>query len=65
LPRAVATQVLAKIMRLAQTGAPNVKVLQGQQGERRLRAGDYRVRFTESGDGIRVHSVRHRREAYR
>jgi mRNA-degrading endonuclease RelE of RelBE toxin-antitoxin system len=35
-------------------------------GELRLRVGDYRVRFTnEADDTIRIHAVRHRREAYR
>jgi hypothetical protein len=41
-------------------------MLKGQRGERRLRAGDYRVRFTDApGDIIRIHSIRNRRDAYR
>jgi hypothetical protein len=39
--------ILAAIHRLAQTGAGRVKTLKGESGEKRLRAGDYRVRFTE------------------
>jgi mRNA-degrading endonuclease RelE of RelBE toxin-antitoxin system len=43
-----------------------VKELKGESGELRLRVGDYRVRFTsEADDTIRIHAVRHRREAYR
>lgn len=33
--------------------------------ELRLRVGDYRVRFHDYGDSIRVLAVKHRREAYR
>ena len=34
------------IHRLAESGAGRVKTLQDKRGEKRLRAGDYRVRFT-------------------
>ncbi|MGA2596838.1 MAG: type II toxin-antitoxin system RelE/ParE family toxin [Bryobacteraceae bacterium] len=35
-------------------------------GEKRLRVGDYRVRFTEEHpDTLRIHAVRHRKDAYR
>jgi len=72
--------ILTAIHRLAETGAGRVKTLQGEDGERRLRVGDYRVRFTEESaeeqsagneenkdnEGtLRIHTVRHRREAYR
>ena len=40
-------QILTAIHRLAETGAGRVKTLQGQGGEKRLRVGDFRVRFTE------------------
>ena len=39
---------------------------EGEAGELRLRVGDYHVRFTsEADETIRIHAVRHRREAYR
>jgi mRNA-degrading endonuclease RelE of RelBE toxin-antitoxin system len=78
IPRETALQILVAIHRLAETGAGQVKTLKGQGGEKRLRVGDYRVRFTEEtgvrkepgqaeeGEGaIRIHAVRHRKEAYR
>ena len=61
-------QILTAIHRLAETGAGRVKTLKGQSGEKRLRAGDFRVRFTEEivEEGIlRIHAVRNRKEAYR
>jgi mRNA-degrading endonuclease RelE of RelBE toxin-antitoxin system len=52
--------------RFAETGEGDVKKLQGESGELRLRVGDYRVRFTEEHpDTLRIHAVLHRREAYR
>jgi hypothetical protein len=40
--------------------------LQGGSGEKRLRVGDYRVRFTEEHpDTLRIHAVRHRKDAHR
>jgi hypothetical protein len=42
-------QILAAIHRFAETGAGQVTTLQGQGGEKRLRVGDFRVRFTEDG----------------
>jgi mRNA-degrading endonuclease RelE of RelBE toxin-antitoxin system len=75
IPRQTAMQILIAIYRLAETGAGRVKTLQGQSGEKRLRVGDFRVRFTEefaqSDEGkqnegaLRIHAVRHRKEAYR
>lgn len=75
IPQAMAMNILAAIHRLAETGVGRVKTLQGQTAEKRLRVGDYRVRFTEeSGVGkegkesegtLRIHAVRNRREAYR
>ncbi len=47
IPQQTAMQILAAIHRLAETGAGRVKTLQGQGGEKRLRVGDFRVRFTE------------------
>jgi mRNA-degrading endonuclease RelE of RelBE toxin-antitoxin system len=34
-------------------------------GHPALRVGDYRVRFHDQGDTIRITAVKHRREAYR
>lgn len=53
-----------------------MKALKGGEGEKRLRVGDYRVRFTEESPeaqeegnkderALRIHSVRNRSEAYR
>ena len=66
IPQHIAMNILTAIQRLAETGAGRVKTVQGQEGEKRLRVGDYRVRFTdEHPDTIRIHAVRNRREAYR
>jgi len=47
IPQQIAMQILTAIHRLAETGAGRVKTLQGRNGEKRLRVGDFRVRFTE------------------
>ena len=75
IPQAIAMNILTAIHRLAETGAGRVKTLKGQEGEKRLRVGDYRVRFTdESGEdkqgsesegALHIHTVRNRKEAYR
>jgi mRNA-degrading endonuclease RelE of RelBE toxin-antitoxin system len=80
IPQQIAMQILTAIHRLAESGAGRVKTLQGQGGEKRLRVGDFRVRFTEesgeeeSGDAspgqenegvFHIHTVRNRKEAYR
>jgi mRNA-degrading endonuclease RelE of RelBE toxin-antitoxin system len=69
IPQQTAMQILTAIHRLAETSAGRVKALRGLGGERRLRVGDFRVRFTEeSGEGegtLRIHAVRNRKEAYR
>ncbi len=78
IPQQIAMQILTAIHRLAETGVGRVKTLQGQGGEKRLRVGDFRVRFTEESgesddaskgqenDGIlHIHTVRNRKEAYR
>jgi mRNA-degrading endonuclease RelE of RelBE toxin-antitoxin system len=76
IPRTIAMNILTAIHRLAETGAGRVKTLQGEDGEKRLRVGDYRVRFTEESaeeeeqgkdnEGtLRIHTVRNRKEAYR
>ena len=74
IPQPIAMNILTAIHRLAETDAGRVKTLKGRSGEKRLRVGDYRVRFTEetpaegaaeSEAALRIHSVRNRREAYR
>jgi mRNA-degrading endonuclease RelE of RelBE toxin-antitoxin system len=66
IPQHIAMNILTAVQRLAESGAGSVKTLQGQAGEKRLRVGDYRVRFTEEPAGtLRIHTVRNRREAYR
>jgi mRNA interferase RelE/StbE len=66
IDRPAAMRIFTAIQRFAETGAGDVKELKGESGELRLRVGDYRVRFThELDDTIRIHAVRHRREAYR
>jgi mRNA-degrading endonuclease RelE of RelBE toxin-antitoxin system len=76
IPQPIAMNILTAIHHLAETGAGRVKTLKGQEGEKRLRVGDYRVRFTEeSAEGkegssesegaLHIHAVRNRKEAYR
>ena len=66
IDRKTAMRIFTTIQRFAETGEGDVKELKGESGELRLRVGDYRVRFThEADDTIRIHAVRHRREAYR
>jgi len=78
IPQQTAMQILIAIHRLAESGTGRVKTLQGQSGEKRLRVGDFRVRFTEEcaesgdarhgqqGEGIlHIHTVRNRKDAYR
>jgi mRNA interferase RelE/StbE len=66
IDRDMAMRILAALHRFAETGEGDIKKLQGDSEELRLRIGDYRVRFTEEPPGtLHVHSVLHRREAYR
>lgn len=75
IPPPAALQILVAIHRPADTGAGRVKTLKDQSGEKRLRVGDFRVRFTEEGgeqmkapgnEGtLRIHAVRSRKDAYR
>ena len=59
-------RIPAALHRFAETGEGDLKKLQGESGEVRLRVGYYRVRFTEEHpDTLRIHAVLHRREAYR
>ena len=66
IPQPVAMNILTAIHRLAETGAGRVKTLQNKDGEKRLRVGDYRVRFVEEHpDILRIHAVKNRKDAYR
>jgi len=62
-------QILNAIYQRAETSSGRVKMLKGRDGERRLRVGDFRVRFTEESGGsegtLRIHAVRNRKDAYR
>jgi mRNA-degrading endonuclease RelE of RelBE toxin-antitoxin system len=66
LDREVARRVFGVLDRLTNSGLGDLKRLKGQGEELRLRVGDWRIRLTEEPGGIlRIHSVRHRSEAYR
>lgn len=66
LDRETAMRVFGALHRFAETGEGDIRKLQAESGELRLRVGDYRVRFTsEPDDSLRIHAVRHRKEAYR
>lgn len=67
LPSQVRQRVVTAIDRLAETGQGQVRKLQGQPAEWRLRVGDWRIRFVFDYPNrtIEVLRVLHRREAYR
>lgn len=66
LDKGIARRVKQSVERFAETGTGNVKRLQDiHPPEFRLRIGDYRVRFHQDGETLRVLRVRNRREAYR
>jgi mRNA interferase RelE/StbE len=54
---------MKKLTRFAETGAGDIKRLQGRP-ESRLRMGDWRVIFTADGGNILVAAVGHRRDIY-
>ena len=59
-------RILRSLDRYLESGEGDVKRLQNiEPPEFRLRVGDYRVRFHNYGDTIRITAVKHRREAYR
>jgi mRNA-degrading endonuclease RelE of RelBE toxin-antitoxin system len=61
-----AQKLFDTLLRFARTGQGDVKQLKGElTGKLRLRSGNYPLIFSQSGDRLRVHSVRHRSEAYR
>jgi mRNA interferase RelE/StbE len=60
-----AMHVLVALHRFAESGAGDVKALQGRE-EFRLRIGDYRLFFVcPDPETIEIRRVRHRSEAYR
>lgn len=66
IDRDQAMRILTALHRFAQAGEGDIKKLQSDSGDLRLRVGDYRIRFTEEpADTLYIHSVRHRSEAYR
>jgi len=66
IDRVNAMRILTALHRFAETGEGDVKKLQGESEDLRLRVGDYRVRFIEDPqDTLVIHSVRHRSESYR
>ena len=66
IDRDTAMRILTALDRFARTGEGDVKKLQGEPNDLRLRVGDYRIRFIENPTGtLYVHAVLHRSEAYR
>lgn len=62
--RNVASLIMQKIRRYAETGAGDVKRLVASDGASRLRVGDFRVIFEESSGEILVTKIAHRSSAY-
>lgn len=66
IPQHIAMNILTAVHRLAESNSGYVKALQGKPGEKRLRVGDYRIRFSEEHpDTLRIHTILHRKDAYR
>jgi mRNA-degrading endonuclease RelE of RelBE toxin-antitoxin system len=66
LDKVTAMRILSALHRFAESGTGDVKALQADAEELRLRVGDYRLFFVSTGDDvIEIRRVRHRREAYR
>ena len=67
IEREQAMQILMALTRYGQTGEGDIKHLRGKlAGTRRLRVGDWRVRFQErKGNFVYILAVSHRSEAYR
>ena len=64
LDQGISRRVKQSVERFAETGAGNVKKLQGIAPPE-YRVGDYRVRFRLNDEILLVLRVRNRREAYR
>jgi mRNA-degrading endonuclease RelE of RelBE toxin-antitoxin system len=66
LDKPTAQRLFDTLVHFACTGQGDIKQLKGElAGKLRLRSGDYRVFISQTGDTLRIHSVRHRKEAYR
>ena len=66
LDKPSAMRILHALHRFADAGAGDIKALQGDVEELRLRVGDFRLFFViNAEDVVEVRRVRHRREAYR
>jgi mRNA-degrading endonuclease RelE of RelBE toxin-antitoxin system len=66
LDKGTARRIQKTAERFAETGAGNVKKLQGiDPPEFRLRVGNFRVRFHCTADTLTILRVRDRKEAYR
>jgi mRNA-degrading endonuclease RelE of RelBE toxin-antitoxin system len=66
LDKPTALQIFDALLRFARTGHGDIKQLRGElAGKLRLRCGDYRLIMSVYGGVLRIHSVRHRKEAYR
>jgi len=66
LDKHTAMRILSALHRFAESGTGDIKALEGDAEELRLRVGDYRLFFVSTSDDlIEVRRVRHRREAYR
>lgn len=66
LDKPTAMRVLYALHRFATSGTGDVKMLQGEREELRLRIGDYRLFFVDTAaDVIEIRRVLHRKEAYR
>jgi hypothetical protein len=55
VPQHIAMNILKAIHRLVEDDLACVKMLKDQGGEKPLRVGDFRVRFSELGGKIRIH----------
>jgi mRNA interferase RelE/StbE len=66
IDRDSAMRILTALDRFARTGEGDIKKLEGNTNDLRLRVGDYRVRFIEDPPGtLYIHAVLHRSDAYR
>ena len=66
LDKPTAMRILSALHRFAVSGAGDVKALQGEREELRLRIGNHRLFFVyTTPDTIEIRRVLHRKEAYR
>jgi mRNA interferase RelE/StbE len=69
IPEAQRNRIREEIEGLAKDPTPkgSIQIRGGAPGERRVRVGDYRIRYrvTEKPKAILITRVRHRREVYR